>query len=50
VDVGVQACQDKFDDWGGSLRGKQEEVIAFSRSIGLSALQVRRPTYRMQRV
>jgi len=36
----LQACQQKFEEWGGSLRGRQEEVIAFSKAIGLSALQV----------
>ena len=35
-----QACQQKFDEWGGSLRGRQEEVALFSKAIGLSALQV----------
>ncbi len=35
-----QACQQKFDEWGGSLRGKQEEVAQFAKSIGLTALQV----------
>jgi hypothetical protein len=35
-----QACQQKFDEWGGSLRGKQEEVAQFAKTIGLSALQV----------
>jgi hypothetical protein len=35
-----QACQQKFDEWGGSLRGRQEEVAVFAKSIGLSALQI----------
>lgn len=36
----ARACQQKFEEWNGSLRGKQEEVAQFAKGIGLSALQV----------
>lgn len=35
-----QACQKKFEEWCGSLRGRQDEVAAFSKEVGLSALQI----------